>query len=292
MQSYWGSVERKEKNTRLVQMDDFPRSVRGALSALTHKKTHAFKLDQIVVQIVTCSSSPVSPVVARYAAKVVETLWPFRNCRKHSFTAQIYLCDVPKYLPAQGVLTPDHVNTGFSYPCESLVVYRKQEWFKVYIHECFHYLALDEGIAEKIRLDMFSLSFDISLRETYSEMWARLLQASFLGGIQKERAFAVRNMVRVLRHCGLVYSDLWGVKGEEYEEKTNVFAYVVLTAVLLHDYAAFVEAFPHFRGNTKTMLTLIRRSYRSPSFLRRVRLEEARPSDTGPFRMSVLEIKV
>jgi hypothetical protein len=61
---------------------------------------------------------------------------------------------------------------------------------------------------------------------------------------------------------------------------------------LLHDYATFVEAFPHFKGNTKTMLALIRRSYRAPSFLRRVRLEEAQRSDTGPFRMSILEIKV
>jgi hypothetical protein len=273
-------------------MEDFPRSVRGALSNLTHTKTHAFKLDRIIVQIVTCSLSPVDPIVSQHAAKIVETLWPFRNCRNHSFTAHIYLCDVPKYLPASGVLTPDHVNTGFSYPCRSLVVYRKQEWFKVFIHECFHYLALDEGIAEKIRLDMFTLSFDVSLRETFCEMWARILQASLLGGIRKERTYAVRNMVRVLRHCGMVYSDLWGAKGETYQEQTNVFAYVMLTAVLFHNVEAFTSACPKFHGSTNVMLSLIRQSYRAPSFLRRVRLEEARPSDKGPFRMSVLEIKV
>jgi hypothetical protein len=273
-------------------MEDFPRSVRGALSALTHKKTHAFKMDRVVVQIVTCSTKPVEPVVPQYAAKVVETLWPFRNCRNHSFTAHIYLCDVPKYLPVEGVLTPDHVNTGFSYPCRSLVVYRKQEWFKVFIHECFHYLALDKGIDEKNRLNMFTLSFDVSLRETFCEMWARILQAFFLGGIRKERTHAVRNMVRVLRHGGLVYSDLWGAKGEKYREQTNVFSYVILTAILFHDYDAFVHAFPNFHGNTMVMLSLIRENYRSPSFLRRVRVEEAKTSDTGPFRMSAVEIKV
>ena len=224
--------------------------------------------------------------VARY-------LWPYRKCVEGTFNAEIFWCDAPKKLPRPTTpLDQNHVNTGYSYPCESLVVYRKQEWFKVFIHESFHYLGLDKGVAEMVDLDMFTIPLQVSLREAFCETWARIVQCDFLGGLDQEREHSVRNMVRVLRHMGLKYSDLWGAKGNSYAEKTNVFAYVVLTAILLHSPPLFVRSCPRFDANVATLLRLIDTNFRAPSFLKRVRKAEREPSDQGPFRMSVIEFNL
>jgi hypothetical protein len=94
----------------------------------------------------------------------------------------------------------------------------------------------------------------------------------------------------MLRHNGMIYSDLWGAKGRGYTEETNVFAYVILSAILMHDHESFVQAFPKFVGDKKTLVDLIRNNYRNPSFLRRVAKAEKEKSESGPFRMSAVEL--
>jgi len=258
---------------------------------LTHKNVYTIRLGKAKVDFIFLSGAPVHGMVAEAAAQVVRFLWPFRKCRQHSFSAEFFFCDSPKQLPKpKEVLNENHVNTGYSVPCESLVVFRKQEWFKVFIHECFHYLGLDKRVAEDVRLDMFTIPITVSVREAYSETWARILQSHFIGGIEKERTHSLHNMVRVLRHMGLKYSDLWGDKAKSYAEETNVFAYIVLTAILLHDYETFIHSFERFEGNLGVLLQMIRAQYRAPSFLKRVAKAELEKSETGPFRMSANEI--
>jgi hypothetical protein len=274
-------------------MYHFPSSVEPIVKTLKHKKKYTSSLPGGEVVLIFSSSTPLKRTYAEEALAVVRYLWPFRTCREKSFTAEFFLCDAPKYLPpSRTVLDENHVNTGYSFPCESLVVFRKQEWFKVFIHECFHYLGLDESVAENINLDMFNIPIQVSLRETYCEVWARLIQCDFLGGLVKERTFAVRNMVRVLRHMGLTYRDLWGSKAAIYTENTNVFAYVILSAILLHDHTSFVKSFPKFKADVTTLLHLVRKNYRSPSFLRRVQKAETQPLLTGPFSMSAIEFNI
>jgi hypothetical protein len=273
----------------------FPPSILPSVESLTFKKKYERWLyPSLVVSFIVSSASAhvFSDRMVQALETVVQRLWPFRTCRENSFVTEIFLTDVPKRFPKKGfVLTEDHINTGYSVPCESLVVYRKQEWFKVFIHETFHYLGLDSALSSEVTLDMFAVSFKVSLMEAYSETWAKLLQCEFLkASVEKERQFSVKNMVRVLRHYNLKYSDLWGIKAGEYREETNVFAYVVLSAILLHDHEEFVRLAPNFKGSNENIIGLIRATYRSPSFLKRVQREELKTSDTGSFRMSVHEL--
>ena len=269
----------------------FPPSILPKIEMLQHKEKFAADLDDGEVSFTFSSTKPVARQVPEAAAEIVRYLWPYRKCVDHSFVAEFFWCNAPKQLPPPGqVLEEDHVNTGYSEPCKSLVVYRQQEWFKVFIHECFHYLGLDRGVAEKMHLDMFTVPIQVSVREAYCETWARLIQCDFLGGLATERKYAVTNMVRVLRHMGLTYADLWGERGRYYAEKTNIFAYVVLTAILLHDPPRFIHAFPRFECNVPKLLYLVRSNYQTPNFLQRVRRAENEPSESGPFHMSGLEV--
>ena len=70
------------------------------------------------------------------------------KCSERSFTVYLYLTPFKKFLPecSVTVIGPDNVNSGISYACPEngeIVIYRQEEWFKVFIHESFHALGLD-----------------------------------------------------------------------------------------------------------------------------------------------------
>jgi len=262
----------------------------------------ATKLPKKKIVNLALSRAGVAKIIVHYegdfdrtAVDCIQTLllflWPFRRCRETYFEAELFLTACLKYLPAVGVLTIDHVNSGYSVPCDLLVVYRRQEWFKVFIHETFHYLNLDRDVEDAVPLPMFNFTFDVNLREAYCEVWARILQCDVLGrDLEEEKAFSVRNMVRVLRQANLRYADLWTAKAATYRENTNVVAYVVIAAILLHNPEKFKRWSPNFRTSHSLLKQLIRTQYRSAGFLKRVSAEELLPSDHGPFRMSVHEL--
>jgi hypothetical protein len=59
-----------------------------------------------------------------------------------------YFTSLEKHLPKSNihVLNENNVNTAFTTTCPKdaeIVIYRKEEWFKVFIHESFHNFALD-----------------------------------------------------------------------------------------------------------------------------------------------------
>ena len=279
-------------------MYNFPKTVLPSIDRLKVSQTF-YDREKEKISITVFSESGMKREQLTPAFNVVRYLWPYRRCREHTFEASLFLADCPKRLPPNGaVLTEDHVNTGYSYPCQTMVVFRKQEWFKVFTHETIHYLGIDGELDRAIKLDFFTIPIRISLAETYTEMWARLIQCKFLGKnkrerdvlLEREKVFSLKNMVRVLRHSNLRYADLFSVKGAAYREETNVFAYVVLTAILFEDADAFLDKFYDFQVSTGELVALIKALCKSPSFLRRVDAEEKKVSVYGFFRLSANEL--
>ena len=86
-----------------------------------------------------------------------------------------------------GVLKPIHINGGVSNLCEPsghVIVYRKEEWFKVFIHETMHNYGLDFGkmdatSANALLHKVFTIQKDIKLYESYCEVWARIMNVVF-----------------------------------------------------------------------------------------------------------------
>jgi hypothetical protein len=169
------------------------------------------------------------------------------------------------------VLGRNHVNTGFTYTCPfnnaEIVIFRKEEWFKVLIHESFHNLNLDfsgmdnqQPCLEKMTA-LFNINSTIRLYETYTEFWAKILNilifnynllddkrdytiflkyADFL--INYERIHCFFQMVKILKFNKLTYQDILSGsdKLKSYKEDSNVFAYYVITLILLNNYPAFL----------------------------------------------------
>jgi len=86
------------------------------------------------------------------------------------------------------VIGASHVNGGLSNICHNdghIIVYRKEEWFKVFIHETMHNYGLDFSVLDdmlkpnKKLQSIFSVQTDVKIFESYCEMWARVMNVFF-----------------------------------------------------------------------------------------------------------------
>jgi hypothetical protein len=89
-------------------------------------------------------------------------------------------------------LEAEHANTGLTYHCarnNDLVVYRKQEWFKVLIHELFHAFGLSfiesdmppgvDAAMQAMLKKTYAIATPVRVYEAYCEIWARVLNVCF-----------------------------------------------------------------------------------------------------------------
>ena len=195
------------------------------------------------------------------------------NCNK-SLNINIYLTPFKRVLPhyLNDIIGPVNINGGYAYSCirkGSITVYRKQEWFKVLIHECFHSYGLDfstmhqENLNDKFKKIM-PIKSKINLFETYCEIWAEILNVcticylliyneklnkkesierftNFFGIlIQVERKFSFFQTAKILNYQKLLYKDLFK-KNNTFKENTNVFAYYIVKSLIYYDYEKFID---------------------------------------------------
>ena len=236
---------------------------------------------EINIQFIVEESNPELKI--NYYNKCVERmlLWLYfindyasKNCAK-KITIFIYLTSLCKKLPDTNItiLDENHVNTAFTHTCpvnSEIVIFRKEEWFKVFMHETFHNFGLDfsdmnMNVVNECILDIFPLKSEVNLFEAYSEFWAEILNDclcsyyliedkknvnEFLSTceilINFERTYSIFQMVKVLNFMGLTYTDLYSVDNEVlrntlYKEKTNVLSYYVIKCILMNNYQSFFK---------------------------------------------------
>jgi len=200
-----------------------------------------------------------------------------------SLDIYIYLTPFKKRLPENKseVIGPVNANTGYTYRCEKkneIVIYREEEWFKVLLHETIHAFGNDfdkeeEGYNSTMDLrKIFSLPQEINIRmsETYSEIWARIMNVAFQTYFKNppslesrtakqfkknfemylnlESVFSLYQCIKILDFMGVNYQVLIDESEHSrkmmrafYRENTHVFAYYVLTSILLHSHGDFLS---------------------------------------------------
>jgi hypothetical protein len=161
------------------------------------------------------------------------------------------------------VLSAIHVNTGLTRNCEAhgeIIVYRTEEWFKVFIHESMHNFNMDfididlREANERLRKVFCIPHDDVLLFESYTEAWARNIKIMIDTYFQNDRTqfiysvrekmtsnalFHIYQMVKVLDIMNLKYSqitvltpDNLNVCRKQYAEETNVYAYYIFGGIL------------------------------------------------------------
>lgn len=199
-----------------------------------------------------------------------------KSCAK---TLDIYIYQTPflKELPDKVTTTlgVEHVNTAFTVSCSpegEIIIFRNEEWFKVFIHETFHAYGLDSGANNKNELlkflsKLFPIDSDYDILEAYAETWARIMNSALCSfnalenkkdlstfikymnfNLQLERLFSLYQCNKVLGFMGLTYNNIHE-PGEKnaylrknlYREETHVFAYYILSSIFLNNYCGFLS---------------------------------------------------
>ena len=189
----------------------------------------------------------------------------------------IFLTSYTKKLPTStiNILGTNNCNSAVTTSCAKnaeIVIFRREEWFKVFIHETFHALGLDfssfpcEHLNYKIK-KIFPIKSEINLYEAYAEFWATIINCLFCAYdlldnkldksdfllyshfcIQFERIFSLFQLIKILNFMGISYKNLYEktecsatARKYLYKEDTNVFAYYIIKNILLYHYTDFLD---------------------------------------------------
>jgi hypothetical protein len=224
-----------------------------------------------------------------------------------------------------------NVNTGVTVGCgqhTEINVFRVEEWFKVFIHECIHNFCMDfnnimgDSAHKKMRTT-FIIDSDYLLFETYTELWAEIIQMLFInnmrGGdnmaelITNEFCFSLLQAKKSWSICTqgrATYQDL--VNGDEtvlqyYKEESNCFSYYILRMVALYKINDFLSwchrnnggrmiAFSKSEENIMRFIDFFIERYKDAELVRYIE-EDTSSGDGGAFinktiRISIYEIVV
>lgn len=199
-----------------------------------------------------------------------------RNENFKPLKIDVYFTDIKRGFPNNNNQTIDavNINGGLTYIYDgSIVVFRYEEWFKVFIHECGHSLGFEShnfggGALANFVNNMISLKVNNSIGEAYVEAWARII-AVFYSSISNstnykdflillrfnmkvESLFSVMQAYRVLAFMNMPYSsviDPLSSKGKLYKETTNVFAYFILCGSFMRDPFKFLRFCDKYNTN-------------------------------------------
>ncbi len=187
------------------------------------------------------------------------------------FRLKLILSDAEKI---KGHAIPDHLNSGYTENYKELVIYRKEEFLKVFIHECFHLFCLEFSdtyttqYKEMLR-SIFKVDSDYLLFESVCEYWARTLNCAFVSFFMKkditfqefekifvlnlsmETLFSLTQMKNYLSLHNLTYEDILHKPSISYKEETNGFCYYVITSILMFHYQPTMN---WFVNHNETML--------------------------------------
>jgi hypothetical protein len=239
-----------------------------------------------------------------------------RKCAK-KLTLYFYFTSLKKVLPESNihVLNEKHINTGFTYTCpviSEIVIFREEEWFKVFLHETFHNFGLDfsdmnTSEATKKILDIFPVESDVNLYEAYTEFWAETLNSIFCSYfiaknnfdeyldncyflLTFEKTHSFFQLVKALSFMGLTYKNLYSPsyyleRNNLYKEESNVLAYYVIKTILLNNFNGTVAwskknnlsllQFKKTTGNLDEFCRFIEKNYKTKSMLEGVECMES-----------------
>ena len=244
--------------------------------------------------------------------KVIRMLTHFshKSCTKSSsFTIYIYFTPFSKILPLKSLsIDADSINTGVNIkdrlcsPNEHLneiIIYREEDWFKVFIHESIHSFRLDfqsNGKSEIMKI--YKVKSEVNLFESYTEFWAEFINIMVCAillekhgkfanvikimtlMIHIEILFGFFQVVKLLRHMGLTYAELieGGKFSLKYTEKTNVLSYFIIKLIFMNNFNSFLlfcEKYGHNildfnEENLPFLFEFIKNRYTDSSFIKKI----------------------
>lgn len=206
----------------------------------------------------------------------------------------VYLTEIEKFLPKKRgeIIGPENVNSGYSYVCVKsglIVVFRREEWFKVFIHESMHSFGMEFSNMKLSELnkelgEIFKINVEINLFEAYTEFWAELInigvisyvnnvrnKRNYIKNVEKcldiERYYSIYQAKKILEFNNILYKNLLE-KETRYKENSSVFSYYIIKCIMMINLNRIINwcyinnknfiKFEKTNSNLKSFLKLIR----------------------------------
>lgn len=181
---------------KIFGSNSFPEIVMNHIDNMSLTElTYTFSLfgRNITLHFITEDANPDIELYNKYVDSIymwiyILSQYASKKC-SNTLVVYLYFTSLEKVLPSSNiqVLNELNVNTAFTTTCprdSEIVVFRKEEWFKVFIHETFHNFGLDfsdmnNSDAHKCILDIFKVRSNVNLYESYTEFWAEIMNALF-----------------------------------------------------------------------------------------------------------------
>jgi hypothetical protein len=169
------------------------------------------------------------------------------------------------------VLGAKNVNSGFTYPYlinGITFIYRKEEFFKVFIHESIHYYGIDKALYKDFSKDsnyninynkfinLFNINdhdiVNISINEGLTEYWTFIIHlialsykksitlANFINKFENlyklELLHIIFQVVKILNYNKLTYSQFLTKSSAKYRETSHIFSYYIVKTLLVYNH--------------------------------------------------------
>ena len=190
-------------------------------------------------------------------------------CAKDGVTITFFLTPFLKKLSIntannKEILGAANVNSGFAYVCltsGSIFIYRKQDFFKVFIHELLHAYGLDKALHLNFNknenynkfLNLFAFTNKdytyMGMNESVTEFWTSLLYLcitsynesknlrTFIYNYERlyklELVHALYQISKILNYNDLTYSSFINNSNSKYRETTHIFSYFIVKTLML-----------------------------------------------------------
>ena len=242
-----------------------------------------------------------------------------KGCSK-TLNIYLYFTDLKKKFTENETLGEINVNTAYTFACSlkesgenEMYLYRKEEWFKVFIHESFHAFGLDFAnmtrdihyITDRHILKIFPLDIDLRFYETYTELWAEIINiiyivycsktknkmAKIVEFLKMEQLYSLFQALKILKHNHISYTELYEMtesakmkRIHHYKETTPIMAYYILKSICIMNVGEFIEwttesnkgtlNFRKTESNISSFINFIRERYNRKDFLKAVEFTE------------------
>lgn len=179
----------------------------------------------------------------------------------------IFMIDKKKEIKS-GVIGPNDINSGLTYWLggyegnnTKIILFRKEELYKVLFHELIHYYKLDfKNVEKEFFEDIFGVRGDKirgNLYESYTELLATILNIIWISIREnkdeeelweEENKYMKGQVAKVIKKNG--YKDMldFEMYPERYEEHSNVLSYTLIKSILLNNKNDIEE---YIKKNTK-----------------------------------------
>ena len=316
------SVNKYDMKKSFGSSDYFPDKIRKEIiKNYTSSLIYTFKINNRDIKIIFISNNDIESDIEYYSYMIRYVyMWLYIICNYTNstcvkrLTIKIFMTDYKKKLPdtINEVIGVDNVNSGYSDMCQedgSIVIYRKEEWFKVLIHETFHNFGLDISNNNKSEINkrlksLYKLDIDYNICETYCEFWAEVINCQFISYsmledindkesfllyfealMYIEKVFSFMQVNKILQWNKLTYGDFRGSNPITYKQTSNVFEYYILKLVLINNYTSFIlwcdinnndlYKFKNTGKNLNGILNFIRNNYNSSTMVHNLMLTES-----------------